>query len=83
MIIQSLNFCFKIQHQQQGKHEEEGEEEELTHYGQSLAEIEKFDDIEPDSDSDEDGRLGGELLRIVHIYSLYFVQNENCWQSPR
>ena len=30
------------------------EEEELTHYGQSLAEIEKFDDPDMSSDEDDD-----------------------------
>ncbi|XP_056146831.1 nucleolar protein 14 [Lampris incognitus] len=38
------------------------EEEELTHYGQSLAEIEKFNDAaDSDSESDEKGLLSAEL----------------------
>ncbi|XP_036444644.1 nucleolar protein 14 [Colossoma macropomum] len=38
------------------------EEEELTHYGQSLAEIEKLTDVvDSDSDSDEKGLLSAEL----------------------
>ncbi|KAJ8286624.1 hypothetical protein GJAV_G00041280 [Gymnothorax javanicus] len=38
------------------------EEEELTHYGQSLAEIEKFNDVvDSDSDSEEKGLLSAEL----------------------
>uniref|UniRef100_A0A665WV75 NOP14 nucleolar protein homolog (yeast) n=1 Tax=Echeneis naucrates TaxID=173247 RepID=A0A665WV75_ECHNA len=38
------------------------EEEELTHYGQSLAEIEKFNDIvNSDDESDEKGLLSAEL----------------------
>lgn len=37
------------------------EEEELTHYGQSLAEMEKFNDIvNSDDESEEKGLLSGE-----------------------
>lgn len=40
------------------------EEEELTHYGQSLAEIEKFNDIaNSDDESEEKGLLSGEFER--------------------
>ena len=36
------------------------EEEELTHYGQSLAEMEKFNDLmDSDSEPDEKGLLSG------------------------
>lgn len=35
-----------------------GENEELTHYGQSLPEIEKFEP-QDDSDPDEDGNISG------------------------
>jgi nucleolar protein 14 len=37
------------------------EEEELTHYGQSLADIEKFDEpvISDDDDDDDDKRAAG------------------------
>ena len=37
------------------------EEEELTHYGQSLAEMEKFNDnVNSDDESEEKGLLSGE-----------------------
>lgn len=37
------------------------EDEELTHYGQSLAEMEKFNDIvNSDDESEEKGLLSGE-----------------------
>lgn len=37
------------------------EEEELTHYGQSLAEMEKFTDaVNSDDESEEKGLLSGE-----------------------
>uniref|UniRef100_A0A8C4YZL0 Nucleolar protein 14 n=1 Tax=Gadus morhua TaxID=8049 RepID=A0A8C4YZL0_GADMO len=40
------------------------EEEELTHYGQSLAEMEKFNDLmDSDSEPDEKGLLSAELTR--------------------
>lgn len=36
------------------------EEEELTHYGQSLSEMEKFTDmVNSDDESEEKGRLSG------------------------
>ncbi|XP_019626032.1 PREDICTED: nucleolar protein 14-like [Branchiostoma belcheri] len=43
------------------------EEEELTHFGQSLSQIEKFE--EPDSDSDDDatGKLSGEYVKEAHF----------------
>lgn len=37
------------------------EDEELTHYGQSLAEMEKFDVVNSDDESDEKGLLSGEI----------------------
>lgn len=40
------------------------EEEELTHYGQSLAEMEKMTDvIDSDSDSEEKGLLSGDAFK--------------------
>lgn len=39
------------------------EEEELTHYGQSLAEMEKFNDlVNSDDETEEKGLLSGEEL---------------------
>lgn len=39
------------------------EEEELTHYGQSLAEMEKMTDVmDSDSDSEEKGLLSGDAF---------------------
>lgn len=38
------------------------EDEELTHYGQSLAEMEKFNDaVDSDDESEEKGLLSGEF----------------------
>ncbi|XP_067656248.1 nucleolar protein 14-like [Haliotis asinina] len=43
------------------------DDEELTHYGQSLSEIEKFDDPEI-SDEDEDaGKIGGDMVASEHF----------------
>lgn len=42
------------------------EDEELTHYGQSLAEIEKLNDIvDSDSDTEERGALSGKKCQLV------------------
>ena len=49
----------QTEQEKRAKQAEEGVEEELTHLGQSVSQIEQFDDVEADSDSD-DGRLGGE-----------------------
>lgn len=37
------------------------EDEELTHYGQSLAEMEKFDIANSDDESEEKGLLSGKI----------------------
>lgn len=37
------------------------EDEELTHYGQSLAEMEKFDIVNSDDESEEKGLLSGKI----------------------
>lgn len=43
------------------------EEEELTHYGQSLAEMEKFNDmVNSDDESEEKGLLSGEFEADAH-----------------
>uniref|UniRef100_A0A4W6CJP7 NOP14 nucleolar protein homolog (yeast) n=1 Tax=Lates calcarifer TaxID=8187 RepID=A0A4W6CJP7_LATCA len=49
------------------------EEEELTHYGQSLAEMEKFNDIvNSDDESEEKGLLSGErgLVQMINTWVL-------------
>ncbi|XP_070540572.1 nucleolar protein 14-like [Ptychodera flava] len=43
------------------------EEEELTHYGQSLAEVEKFEHPLDESDDDEAGRLDAEYVAQEHF----------------
>jgi len=53
-----------------------GEEEDLTHHGQSLSTIEKFEKpmSDDDSDSDDDrngGKLGG--LEIISLFLTVFI----------
>jgi len=46
-----------------------GEEEDLTHHGQSLSTIEKFEKPMSDDDSDsDDDRNGGKLAGSEYIY---------------
>lgn len=51
------------------------EEEELTHYGQSLAEMEKFNDVvNSDDESEEKGLLSGECQMngfFPHLHGSY------------
>lgn len=49
------------------------DEEELTHFGRTLGDIEKFDDPRSDSENDED-RLGGKLY-CSYRFSLENVVN--------
>lgn len=45
------------------------EDEELTHYGQSLAEMEKFNDLmNSDDESEEKGLLSGECFSIGFLH---------------
>ncbi|KAK7493223.1 hypothetical protein BaRGS_00015560 [Batillaria attramentaria] len=64
--IQRFALERKTQSQRKGRLEEEGEEEQLTHYGQSLADIEKFEDPQ-DSDPDEDGNISGKMVAQEHF----------------
>ncbi|XP_077157719.1 nucleolar protein 14 [Paroedura picta] len=81
--------------EQQKSHEKKNiynlnEEEDLTHYGQSLADIEKLNNVlESDSDSEETGRLsaeltaahfggGGGLLRKKALLKEENGKNEKC-----
>lgn len=60
----SAKLCFIIQRGHDKKDLYNlNEEEELTHYGQSLAEMEKFNDManSDDDDFEEKGLLSGEL----------------------
>ncbi|XP_033104481.1 nucleolar protein 14-like [Anneissia japonica] len=45
------------------------EEEDLTHYGQSIADIEQFEDQE-ESDHDEDGKLNADYVEQEHFGGL-------------
>lgn len=58
----SDNLCFFVQRNHDKKDVYNlNEEEELTHYGQSLAEMEKFNDnVNSDDESEEKGLLSGE-----------------------
>ncbi|XP_025095317.1 nucleolar protein 14-like isoform X2 [Pomacea canaliculata] len=64
--IQRFALERKSQNQRKGLLEI-GEEEELTHYGQSLADIEKFEDPIDDSDLEEDGRISGKMVADEHF----------------
>lgn len=51
-----------------------GEEEDLTHHGQSLSTIEKFEKPISDDDSDsDDDRNGGKLAGSEYIYLFFTV----------
>ncbi|XP_035673033.1 nucleolar protein 14-like [Branchiostoma floridae] len=43
------------------------EDEELTHFGQSLSQIEKFEEPESDSEDDATGKLSGEYVKEAHF----------------
>lgn len=46
-----------------------GEEEDLTHHGQTLSTIEKFEKPMSDDDSDsDDDRNGGKLGGSIYVY---------------
>jgi len=50
-----------------------GEEEDLTHHGQSLSTIEKFEKPMSDDDSDsDDDRNGGKLAGSEYIYLFFY-----------
>ena len=51
-----------------------GEEESLTHYGQSISEIEQFDD---DPRSDDEGE-GKQMKQAVKSKGLKLSQFQNC-----
>lgn len=49
------------------------DEEILTHHGQTLSEIEKFDDPRSDDDDDDEGRKIGNIDgKVFFIYLLFF-----------
>lgn len=51
-----------------------GEEEDLTHHGQTLSTIEKFEKPMSDDDSDsDDDRNGGKLGGLKYIYLSFFT----------
>ena len=59
-------------HEKPGMFDLNDDEEELTHYGQSLAEIEKFEQPESDSDDDDLGKIEGEMsLQKPDVSSMY------------
>ncbi|XP_071089794.1 nucleolar protein 14-like isoform X2 [Haliotis cracherodii] len=43
------------------------DDEELTHYGQSLSEIEKFDDPEISDEDEDSGKIGGDMVAREHF----------------
>ncbi|KAJ8316910.1 hypothetical protein KUTeg_004814 [Tegillarca granosa] len=71
---------FVIERMRKDKHNKfslsEGESE-LTHYGQSLSEIEKFDDpvISDDEDDEEEGRINAKLVAQEHFGGLLEMSN--------
>lgn len=52
------------------------ESEVLTHHGQTLAEVENFDDMMPEdnlSDEEEDERLDGKLINLNTILAILII----------
>ncbi|KAL8593217.1 hypothetical protein ACOMHN_009872 [Nucella lapillus] len=71
----------KREHQTMFSLEEEGEEEELTHLGQSVLEIEQFDDAVSSDSDDEDGRLGGDVAKEFFGGYLREKEPEKSWKE--
>lgn len=55
------------------------EDEELTHYGQSLAEMEKFDIANSDDESEEKGLLSGKInwpfIQVAAVFGKVVVKS--------
>ncbi|XP_076458056.1 nucleolar protein 14-like [Babylonia areolata] len=71
----------KSEHQRLFSQEEEGEEEELTHLGQSVSEIEKFDETLASDSDEEDGRLGGDVAKEFFGGYLKEKESEKTWKE--
>lgn len=60
------------------------EEEELTHYGQSLSQIEKFEDPEPESDDDEDrGKIDAQQVADEHFGGFLTKKSSNETETAK
>ncbi|KAJ7333629.1 nucleolar complex protein 14 [Desmophyllum pertusum] len=71
----------KHHHERQGKYRLE--DEELTHLGQSLGEIDKFEDVhlsDDDDDDDVDKEDGGKTynMKIMVLMTFFVVFGTNC-----
>ncbi|KAJ4474993.1 nucleolar protein 14 [Lentinula aciculospora] len=61
------------------------DEDELTHYGQSLSKLDDFDDIglEDDDDDDESGRINEEIVKHMHFGGFDDDENEDNEEPAR
>lgn len=72
-------FAMERSHDKSNKFSLNDEDEDLTHYGQSLSEIEKFEDpvISDDEDEDEDrGKISGKMVSEEHFGGFLFETKE-------
>lgn len=58
VVLGSLHFPFSMQYKVEKASQFSLGEEDLTHYGQSLAEVDDFDELEVLSDSEDDDKEG-------------------------
>ena len=68
IIIVKIYFHHQHHHERLGKYRLE--DEELTHLGQSLGEIDKFDDVQlsDDDDNDNNNEDGGKMEMFIGLF---------------
>ncbi|KAJ3735050.1 nucleolar protein 14 [Lentinula guzmanii] len=61
------------------------DEDDLTHYGQSLSKLDDFDDIDlgPDDDDDETGRINEDIVKHTHFGGFDAEEEEDSEEPAR
>ncbi|XP_060076896.1 nucleolar protein 14-like [Ylistrum balloti] len=72
-------FAMERSHDKTNKYSLNDEDDDLTHYGQSLSEIEKFEDpvVSDDEDDDDRGKISGKMVSEEHFGGFLFETQDN------
>ncbi|XP_033755939.1 nucleolar protein 14-like [Pecten maximus] len=72
-------FAMERSHDKSNKFSLNDEDEDLTHYGQSLSEIEKFEDpvISDDEEDEDKGKISGKMVSEEHFGGFLFETKDN------
>lgn len=71
-MVNDTDFKFISQKEKTNKFSLNEDEDDLTHFGQSLSSIEKFEEPLVSEDEEDGGRIDGQSYYVIYFYRIFF-----------